>query len=263
MSASTDAGRRVGRLPTPHGEIKVFLECWSSDVSKGGLCGRARYIGSKAALLASGALTKSMLQRRAAWSKGHRLLDEHGTSFGIQRVAGFTVEEKLRVVIDDIRPELPGIRELFPDGLPAPASVYLGCRDFSRAVLPALQKALERRYPGVKVETCETRIYPHDGSEGFTITFMADSAEPLLGYGLARHGKKKLLEFYGFEVEGSGGIHSNGGAYIVWHCYDSNPRLHGNRPWPPKSVQNEFARIWRRMRRSAPAVIAVPNRDKA
>src|ERR1700683_4003504 len=60
-----------------------------------------------------------------------------------------------------------------------------GNERFTAEELPALRRALERRYPGVRVTFCEFRTWNDDGSQGPAITFAADR-ETLLRYGLAQ-----------------------------------------------------------------------------
>src|SRR5438094_389193 len=115
--------------------------------------------------------------------------------------------------------------------------------------LPALWRALERRYPGVTISVCELRRYA-DGREGVTCSYRAD-VETLLRYGLAKVGPDKygitglLVPFEEFEITGGGAAHPGQGAYVCHHTYDGNPRMPGTRQWPPKWVEKEVARIWR------------------
>ena len=120
--------------------------------------------------------------------------------------------------------------------------------------LPRLREALERRYPGVTVSFCEWREHD-DGTTGATITFDAP-LETLLRHGLAQHTRRRGV---GGELSGGDGLggqftgcrHSDG-AYVVHHQYDRDPRMAGKRTWPPKWVEKEVARIWRRISKSAP-----------
>ncbi len=119
-----------------------------------------------------------------------------------------------------------------------------------RRPLPRLKRALERRYPGVTVNTCERRRYVDKTGEGVSIMFMAKNAEVLIGYGLARRHPRiacELLAMGAPEVEGSGSCGSGHAAYVCHHCYDGES---GSHTYPPKWVVTEYERLMRRVRKS-------------
>src|SRR5256885_1553825 len=121
--------------------------------------------------------------------------------------------------------------------------------------LPSLRHALERRYPGVRITCCQHRRRHEDGREGITCGYSAP-LDTLVRYGLAtvvfdRSGKAELVSpFKEFEITGSGAAYTGKPAYIYLHCYDSDPVMPGERQYPPKGVEKEVARIWRRITRS-------------
>jgi hypothetical protein len=117
--------RRYGDLPTAAGMLRVRVHCWFYGLEHLGqpleLHGKVLYIGSTAAMLAAGCLTPFMLATRQAWSKGLPMRDEHGERFGLSRTANRPGSMTLTLRRIDIA--LPGVRDLFPDGLPEPEPV--------------------------------------------------------------------------------------------------------------------------------------------
>ena len=117
--------------------------------------------------------------------------------------------------------------------------------------LPNLRRALRARYPGVTVGTCERREYAY-GLSGMTIEYRA-AKETLLRYGLASAADPRRIELESeWETVGCGS--RAGGSGDCWHIYhhsgDWDPDMPGTRQWPPKGVQKEVERIWRRISKS-------------
>jgi hypothetical protein len=110
--------RRSGSLP---GGVKVKAWFWKAD----GMCGPVDYLGTVDALVAVGALTSSMMGRREKYRKGdgRGLQDEHGHRFNLHRSATRGEPERMtlhRYVDWELAMQLPGVRELFPEGIPEP-----------------------------------------------------------------------------------------------------------------------------------------------
>lgn len=125
------------------------------------------------------------------------------------------------------------------------------------ADLPRLRAALRHRYPYVAVELCESREYG-DGRTGWTVSFRAP-AEMLVRYGLAQQTPRRgdpdhLGGGDGHGTDFGGGRSGTAGeleiSYVYHHCYDGEPAMPGSRTWPPKWVEKEVARIWRRISKS-------------
>lgn len=80
-------------------------------------------MGTVKALLASGYLTPSLLEIRAARIRGDSrfMRDEHGRKFGLQRAPTRDEPERMRLgrVFDiEIARQMPGVRELLPKIIP-------------------------------------------------------------------------------------------------------------------------------------------------
>jgi hypothetical protein len=124
---------------------------------------------------------------------------------------------------------------------------------FTATKLPALARALERRYPGVTVGACEKRLYAH-GHEGFVYEFHTTKPDLLVEYGLAslgkewKSGRRDLLAATMAETTGSG-VHSSGnGAYVFHGSHSGEPDVGKGRVFPLKKTQAEFDRIWKRIK---------------
>jgi hypothetical protein len=132
---------------------------------------------------------------------------------------------------------------------------------FTATPLPALARALERRYPGVTVGCCEKRLYAH-GHEGFAYEFHTKRSELLVEYGLAsldkehksKSGHRDLLAMPAAETLGNGRMERNGTAYVVHRSHTGDPDVGTGRAFPLKKTQVEFERIWKRIKapRKAP-----------
>lgn len=117
--------------------------------------------------------------------------------------------------------------------------------------LPALKRALERRYPGVRIGVCEWRRYTDKTGEGYSISFYAANAETLIRHGLARRDPRRLRKLLATGPETTcGGTECSNHSWVVHHCYDGEPDMPGSRTYPPKWVVTEYERLMRRVRKS-------------
>jgi hypothetical protein len=115
--------------------------------------------------------------------------------------------------------------------------------------LPELERALERRYPGVKVEAFLRD--PEKMSAGYTCTFHASRAKVLYDYGLATpamDGERCGLIAVAAapEVIGSGSWRDKGAAYVCHHLLD-DPVVPSGRAFPLRKTVKEVDRMWRRI----------------
>lgn len=83
------------------------------------------YLGTWEALVEVGAITSAMVALRAKYRKGDgRVLhDEHGHRFLLHRLPTKAVPARVRLTrwcSTDFAMQLPGVRELFPEGIPEP-----------------------------------------------------------------------------------------------------------------------------------------------
>jgi hypothetical protein len=82
---------------------------------------RIEYLGAPRVLLAAGCLTEGMAIRR---SQGRKNIDARGHNYAMHRSPTKALPDRLRIKLyidrenEDAAMELPGVHELFPDGLP-------------------------------------------------------------------------------------------------------------------------------------------------
>ena len=117
--------------------------------------------------------------------------------------------------------------------------------------LPELARALEARYPGVRVSVKRSSSTL---GESIVFRFYAASAATLVKYGLAEIdgttlGMPNLRASGAPEILGCGGVDSRG-AYVFHRLAEGEPFVGLGRTFPPRKTVKEFARIWRRI--SAP-----------
>ncbi|GEM_PF-5667774 len=112
---------RRGTLP---GGIGIQLETWT--LGRPGDTVILTYLGTEDALIAAGCLTTSMIDNRAAKHRGGRSqFDEHGKWFRLHRAPTKASPRRMklrRCAVPKIAMGMPGVRELFPEGIPEPAS---------------------------------------------------------------------------------------------------------------------------------------------
>jgi hypothetical protein len=116
MSAATEIRRRIS---LPEG---VRVRFWMYTDFPNSL--HVQYLGTTEALLAAACLTRSMVAIRAARrSKVSPLRDEHNEKFHLSRSPSRGAPDRMlltRFVSAKTAMQLPGVREMFPEGLPAP-----------------------------------------------------------------------------------------------------------------------------------------------
>ena len=117
--------------------------------------------------------------------------------------------------------------------------------------LPELARALEARYPGVRV-TVKRSISLLRNSVIYR--FYAPNAETLIEYGLAEldgtlWGRPNLRALGAPEVMGCGGVDRRG-AYVFHRLDEGEPVVGPDRVFPLKKTVKAVDRIWRRI--SAP-----------
>ena len=110
-----DTKERHGSLP---GCVRLKVEPWAEMLS-------VIYFGTQGALLSAGCLTRSMLTIRKKYSRGDArgLHDEFGERFNLHSGATKAMPGRMKLmrrVSLQRAMELPGVRELFPDGIPKP-----------------------------------------------------------------------------------------------------------------------------------------------
>ena len=242
--------RRSGSLQTAAGEIRMRAELDYFDPS--GWRGTVTYIGSKAALLETRCLTKGLLAARSRWRRGQYLRDAAGDRFGLQRETG---SDRLRLILQWSITR-PGMTSLFPEGEPPEPAIKQPHR-YTATNLPQIARALERRYPGVRVHT-ESRAFP-DGHVVLFLAFTAATADLLVSYGLAErvldnHGEFEFKAVSNDSETAGFGSRSSDGDYHVYHFSDDGPpQVGAGRTFPLQKHQREFARIWKRI--SAPRTL--------
>jgi len=119
--------------------------------------------------------------------------------------------------------------------------------------LPKLARALEARYPGVRV-TVKRLTFKHSASllrDSIIYRFYAPNAEMLLRYRLAELdgtwlGKPNLRAVGAPEVVGCGGVDSRG-AYVFHRLDEGEPLVGTGRAFPLKKTIKAVDRIWRRI----------------
>lgn len=83
------------------------------------------YWGTIDALLAAGCLTRDMLPNRPPRQRqGRTQRDEHGIRFILKRAPTKALPERMRLTREGgpaFAMQLPGVREMFPEGIPEPA----------------------------------------------------------------------------------------------------------------------------------------------
>lgn len=125
----------------------------------------------------------------------------------------------------------------------------MGPDDFTSRRMPALSRALERRYPGIKVESCEHRTY--QDHEGITVTFECKDWEQFVRYGLAPPIELGAeIQFYDGAEGRRWGYSRSNHAHLCCHWYDGDPPMPGKRTFPLKKTVREVERIWKRISRS-------------
>lgn len=124
--------------------------------------------------------------------------------------------------------------------------------------LPTLARALEKRYPGVRVWMCEWCVLD-SGAEGITVEFVGQR-ETLIGYGLAHGGQSATAFDEGCDERGTqrvGGLRFLGVGlggdtwHVVHHSYDGDPPQRAGRAFPPKWAEAEVTRILKRASRAS------------
>jgi hypothetical protein len=102
--------------------VRMRLETWPLNFDGSGFV-VLNYLGTVEALLATGCLTPAMMSNRAARRRGGRALrDEHGMRFTLHRSPSTGEPDRVEL---HRRPDvavamqLPGVRELFPEGITA------------------------------------------------------------------------------------------------------------------------------------------------
>ncbi len=117
--------------------------------------------------------------------------------------------------------------------------------------LPELARALEARYPGVRV-TVKRSISVLGNA--IVYRFYAASAETLVRHGLAEFdaallGRPNLRAVGAPEIVGCGGADTRG-AYVFHRLEEDQPVVGAGRPFPMKKTIRTVERIWKRI--SAP-----------
>jgi hypothetical protein len=119
MAASTDNApwaRRKGLLP---GDVSVI-----AHIGRG--CVSFEYLGTLVALISANCLTHHMMERRDSFRPGdpRGLSDERGQHFNLHRLPTKAMPGRMKLkrsVSHEFAPQLPGVRELFPEGIPEPS----------------------------------------------------------------------------------------------------------------------------------------------
>lgn len=117
--------------------------------------------------------------------------------------------------------------------------------------LPELARALEARYPGVRV-TVKRSISMR--GDRVVYRFYAPTAEMLVKYGLAEPdgvtaGRPNLRAIGAPEIVGCGGVDRRG-AYVFHRLDDGDPLLGAGHTFPSKRAARAVERTWKRI--SAP-----------
>lgn len=117
--------------------------------------------------------------------------------------------------------------------------------------LPELARALEARYPGVRVTVKRSITVLGDR---IIYRFYAPTADLLVQYGLAEIdglvlGKPNLRAVGAPEIVGCGGVDSRG-AYVFHSLDDGEPSVGNGRVFPLKRTVRTVERMWKRI--SAP-----------
>lgn len=117
--------------------------------------------------------------------------------------------------------------------------------------LPELARALEARYPGVRVTVKRSSSAL---GESIIYRFYAASAAVLVRYGLAELdgtilGMPNLRTAGAPEIVGCGGVDGRG-AYVFHRLAEGEPFVGVGRTFPPRKTVREFERIWKRIRAS-------------
>lgn len=113
--------KRSGSLA---GGVKVTVDVWMAPAMRVG-DGHIEYLGTMDSLMAVGALTPSMMESRKKYRKGDArgLRDDHGNRYFLRPSAIKAEPGRVslrRYFSREISMEMPGVRELFPEGIPEP-----------------------------------------------------------------------------------------------------------------------------------------------
>jgi hypothetical protein len=120
----TGADLKVGDVRRTTLSVGVTLQAETWLVYGGGGGVTATYRGSIADLLMAGALTPAMLSNVTGHRSGRRQCDEHGKPFRLHRSATKALPERMRLIREGepaYAMQLPGVRDLFPEGIAEPA----------------------------------------------------------------------------------------------------------------------------------------------
>jgi hypothetical protein len=107
---------RRGRLPAPHSSVSVSAHPYTWGTGAGAI---DTYWGTLESLLAARCASEQLLKGR---KRGVRSEDENGHWYRLLRSPTKTTQDRLKLVRHvhsvPLAAELPGVRELFPEGLP-------------------------------------------------------------------------------------------------------------------------------------------------
>ena len=190
--------KRQGIIPGTHISLEVAVS--ADDAGKLYVCS-TEYTGPLSELLAANCISPTMMQSRESRRKGSTKpnLDDHGGSFTLHRLASTAHPDRMvlkrhisnpAIVID-----LPGVRDLFPEGFHAlvPSLTSIPPRSCTKSdsnvTLRAeiLTRRLMKRYRGVKVDV-RFNDHPaggHGTYRGWCVSFESPDPNVLVRHRLA------------------------------------------------------------------------------
>lgn len=154
------------------------------------------YLGDKEALCSAGCLTPAMIESREKYRKGssHCLRDEHGEKFHLHRYATKTMPDRMKLCRSAPRSaalRLPGVQELFPDGIKEPTAANIEAAKARESIINirarCLEYSLSTRYPGVFVHVSfnDHAAAGRGTYRGWHLSFESTDPDLLVRYGLA------------------------------------------------------------------------------